>query len=152
MKEFVTNYKLNLYDCHAHDTFAEYHTGLRQLFEVIRYNKDKTQLRRVMEENKEAYSNMDSATREMIEVMTHVKLSGNKTTEQGEERYNMIKAFEDYRLEGKIEGILELLEELGRVPERIVELIKAEDDLNVLSKWHKSAAKTASIEEFEAYM
>ena len=41
MKEFVTNYKLNLYDCHEHDTFDEYHTGLRQLFEVIRYNKDK---------------------------------------------------------------------------------------------------------------
>lgn len=103
----------------------------------------------------EAYSNMDSATREIIEVMTHVKLSGNKTTEQGEERYNMIKAFEDYRLEGKIEGkiegILELLE-LGQVPERIVELIKSEDDLNVLSKWHKSAAKAASIEEFETNM
>lgn len=104
----------------------------------------------------EAYSNMDSATREIIEVMTHVKLSGNKTTEQGEERYNMIKAFEDYRLEGKIEGkiegILELLEELGQVPERIVELIKSEDDLNVLSKWLKSAAKAASIEEFETNM
>lgn len=34
MKEFVSNYKLNLYDCHEHDTFDEYHTGLRQLFEV----------------------------------------------------------------------------------------------------------------------
>lgn len=151
-KRYVTNYKLNLYDCHAHDTFDEYHTGLRQLFEVIRYNKDKEQLKRVMEENEEAYSNLDGATREIIEVMTHVKISENKSTEQGEERYSMIKAFEDYRLEGKIEGILELLEELGQVPERIVEFIKAEDDLNVLSKWHKSAAKAASIEEFEANM
>ena len=157
MKEFVTNYKLNLYDCHEHDTFDEYHTGLRQLFEVIRYNKDKERLQRVVEENREAYINMDSDTIEMIEVMTGRKhLGQHKTMKNGKERYNMIKAFEDYRLEGKIEGkiegILELLEELGQVPERIVELIKSEDDSSVLSGWLKSAAKAASIEEFEANM
>lgn len=76
--------------------------------------------------------------------------------ENGKERYNMCKAFEDYRLEGKLEGkmeaILELLEELGQVPQRIVELIRTEDNPNVLSKWHKSAAKAESIAEFEANM
>ena len=30
----------------------------------------------------------------MNEVMTHVKLLGNKTTEQGEKRYSMIQEFE----------------------------------------------------------
>ena len=157
MKEFVTNYKLNLYDCHEHDTFEEYHTGLRQLFEVIRYNKDRNQLQRIMEENREAYINIDVDTREMFEVMAGVKLSEEyNTIENGKERYNMIKAFEDMRLEGKIEGkiedILEILGEYGQVPPRIVELIKAEDRLDVLSKWHKSAAKAESIAEFEASM
>ncbi|MCM1263262.1 MAG: Rpn family recombination-promoting nuclease/putative transposase [Butyrivibrio sp.] len=28
LKEYVTNYKLNLYDCQEHDTFNEYRTGL----------------------------------------------------------------------------------------------------------------------------
>ena len=60
------------------------------------------------------------------------------------------------RNEGKIEGmvraILELLEEFGQVPQRIVELISAEDNLVVLSRWHKSAAKAGSIAEFEANM
>ena len=56
------------------------------------------------------------------------------------------------RLEGKIEDILELLEELGQVPQRIVGLIRAEDNLGVLSRWHKSAAKAGSIAEFEANM
>ena len=157
MKQYVTNYRLNLYDCHEHDTFEEYHTGLRQLFEVIRYNKDKEQLKKVIEENKEAYSNIDSGTREIIDVMTGVRISEeNKTTENGKERYNMIKAFEDMRLEGKIEGkiesIMELLEEFGQVPPRIVELIKAEDNPEILSRWHKSAAKAESIAEFEANM
>ena len=60
------------------------------------------------------------------------------------------------RNEGKIEGmiraILELLEELGQVPQRIVELITEENNMNVLSRWHKSAAKAGSIAEFEANM
>ena len=68
----------------------------------------------------------------------------------------MLKAFEDMRLEGKIEGgiesIMELLEEFGQVPPRIAELIQAEDNLNVLSRWFKAAAKAGSIAEFEANM
>ena len=56
------------------------------------------------------------------------------------------------RLESKIEDILELLEELGQVPQRIVGLIRAEDNLGVLSRWHKFAAKAGSIAEFEANM
>ena len=165
MKRFVTNYKLNLYDCHEHDTFDEYHTGLRQLFEVIRYCKDKERLSRIMDENREAYSNMDSETREMIGVMTgEIFPDQHKTMGDGEERYNMKSAFDDikaeYRREGKVEGkiegkiesILELLEELGQVPQRIVELIWAEDNQEVLSRWHKSAARASSIAEFEANM
>ena len=80
--------------------------------------------------------------------------------ENGQERYNMCKAFEDYRLEGKEEGrleskiedIMELLGELGQIPQRVVELIKAEDNPDILSRWHKSAAKATSIMEFEANM
>ena len=56
------------------------------------------------------------------------------------------------RLEGMVDAILELLEELGQVPQRIVELLGAEDNLDVLSRWHKSAAKARSIAESEANM
>ena len=56
------------------------------------------------------------------------------------------------RLESRIEDILELLEELGQVPRRIAGLIRAEDNLSVLSRWHKSAARAGSIAEFEANM
>ena len=56
------------------------------------------------------------------------------------------------RLESRIEDILELLGELGQVPQRIVELISVEENLSVLSRWHKSAARARSIAEFEANM
>ena len=124
---------------------------------TIRYGNDKEQLRKVMEENKEAYINMDSETRELIEVMTGKKhLHQYKTIENGKERFNMLKAFEDMKAEGKIEGkiesILELLEEFGQIPLRVVEVVNAEDNPDVLSKWLKSAAKATSIAEFEANM
>ncbi len=79
-KEYVTNYKINLYDCHEHDTFDEYHTGLRQLFEMVRYAKDKEQLGRVIEEK------------------------GAGAMENGVKRYNVCKAWEDQRLDGIEEG------------------------------------------------
>lgn len=105
LKEFVSNYRLNLYDCHEHDTFDEYHTGLRQLFETVRYGRDKKQLKRIIEESKEAYNNIDSDTRELLEVIAKVKIPEEyKVVKNGEERFEMCKAFEDYRLEGRLEG------------------------------------------------
>ena len=74
MKDFVTNYKLNLYDCHEHDTFDEYHTGLRQLFEVVRYSQDKEKLKEIVEKNREAYSRIDSETRDLREVVAKVRI------------------------------------------------------------------------------
>lgn len=59
---------------------------------------------------------------------------------------------EQGRIESKIESIMELLEEFGQVPQRIVELINSQDNMEVLSRWLKSAAKAKSITEFEANM
>lgn len=44
--------------------------------------------------------------------------------------------------------MLELLEELGPVPEKVREQIMKEQDLPTLSKWHKAAAKAGSVECF----
>lgn len=56
------------------------------------------------------------------------------------------------KIEGKIEDILELLEELGKIPAKIARHIRQERDLMVLARWHKCAAAAASIAEFEAKM
>lgn len=106
LKAYVTNYKLNLYDCHEHDTFDEYQTGLRQIFETLRYAKDKEKLGRILAENHAAYSGIDADTRELLSVVANVKIPETcKVMKDGEERYDMCKAFEDMRLEGVEEGI-----------------------------------------------
>lgn len=112
MKKYVTNYRLNLYDCHEHDTFDEYHSGLRQLFEVVRYSKEEEVLGSIIEQNREFYNRMDSDTRELIEVVAGVNISeeyamlekGAETMETGEKRYKVCKAWEDHRLRGIEEG------------------------------------------------
>ena len=51
-------------------------------------------------------------------------------------------------INGKIESVLELLEDKGEVPEKVKAEILAETDLEVLKKWLRLAAKSETIEEF----
>ena len=63
-----------------------------------------------MEENKEAYNSIDRDTREVLEVVAKVKIPEEyKVMKDGEERFEMCKAFEDYKLEGKLEQLVELI-------------------------------------------
>lgn len=57
--------------------------------------------------------------------------------------------YEDGELAGKAEFVLELLEEFGPVPDDIRDVIKTQDDLEILKTWHKAAAKADSIEEWK---
>ena len=51
--------------------------------------------------------------------------------------------------QGKAEDILQLLEDLGEIPDALKVRIQKETDLQVLSRWLKAAAKAKSIAEFE---
>lgn len=51
-------------------------------------------------------------------------------------------------INGKIEAVLELLEDKGEVPEKVKTEIFAETNLEVLKKWLRLAAKSETIEEF----
>ena len=53
---------------------------------------------------------------------------------------------------GKADAILELLEDIGTIPEEIRERIHNEKDIKVLNGWLKQAAKAESIDEFVSKM
>ena len=59
---------------------------------------------------------------------------------------------EEGRAEGVAGAILELLSELGPIPENIKDFIQSEKDLAVLSLWLKKAAKCKTIEEFKDFL
>lgn len=52
------------------------------------------------------------------------------------------------REKGKAEAVLELLEDLGSIPKEVYDRITGESDLNVLTRWHKAAARAESMESF----
>lgn len=54
--------------------------------------------------------------------------------------------------EGKAEAVLELLEDLGTVPQELKKIILEQSDLDVLRRWLKLAAKAETIEEFKEKM
>lgn len=80
--------------------------------------------------------------------------------EENEEEMDMCQALQDMVMEGKIEGkaegkresVLELLGELGQIPEELADQILAESDLDILSKWIKLAGKVHTVEEFSNKM
>lgn len=140
MKAYVTNYRLNLYDCHEHDTFDEYHTGLRQIFEMVRYGRDKEQVKRIIAENPEAYDNIDDDTRELLEVITKMKIP-RKEKNMGEKEggFSMLKGFEDCRLEARMEGRME-----GKIEGRKEHLVQL-----VCKKLQKNKPADVIAEELE---
>ena len=56
------------------------------------------------------------------------------------------------KAEGKAENILELLWEIGAVPQELQKRIMNEKDLTVLTKWNKLAAKSDTIDDFVSKM
>lgn len=83
------------------------------------------------------------------------EVSAMSIFEYDEEKHMRLVREEGYMdglTRGKTEAILELLTELGTVPEGIIQNIKTEKNTATLSKWLKLAAKVRSVEEFVAKM
>lgn len=57
-----------------------------------------------MEANREAYSHLDSDTKELLEVVAKVKIKEEQGMEKEEKKYDLCKAFVDMKLEGIEEG------------------------------------------------
>ena len=65
------------------------------------------------------------------------------------EAYDVQETRRISKAEGKAESILELLEDLGEIPEELKEKVMSQRNMEVLKKWHKIAAKVESLEKFE---
>ena len=87
----------------------------------------------------------DGFVRRLQESVRQVRAS----REMGERYMWLELALRDERIAGKAEGILDLLEDLGEVPESLRERILSIRDGRVLQKLLKIAARADSIEAFE---
>lgn len=86
----------------------------------------------------------DTYVKELQNAVRHIK-----TSREMEGRYMIFEEMmRDEYAAGKIDAILELLEEAGDVSEELKAKIASVSDLKVLSKWLRLAAKAETIEQF----
>lgn len=77
-----------------------------------------------------------------------------KSSREMEERYMLFEELlkserKEGKIEERIETIMELLADLGPLPEALKERLENETDMSRLKAWFKLAAKAESIEQFE---
>ena len=90
----------------------------------------------------------DAATKEIDGYVDSVK--SDPTVKEG--LMTLGEHFDWERQERQREDILVLLEDLGTVPEVIIERLEETTDSSELSRLHKAAARAGSMDEFEAAM
>ena len=78
---------------------------------------------------------------------TDIEVQREEAMEEG-----FTKGITKGKIEDRIDSILELLEDYGTVPEKILNQIHQEKDIDTLRKWHKLAAKVTSLEDFISQM
>ena len=110
LKPFVNDFKLNLFDYHEYKNFDMFKTANRFLFEALSCGKDLKKMRRVLKENL-SYKELDVYTAKAIAGILKLKINLDevaRTNEEGEVVYDMCKAFDDYKEEGRREGELKM--------------------------------------------
>ena len=73
--------------------------------------------------------------------------------QDGKVGFAYMKSFEreqKVRTESRVADIIELLSDLGPIPEKLRNKIQTEKNMDVLAVWLKAAAKSNSLEEFES--
>ena len=111
LAQFVPNYTLNILSPAEIMEPEKFKSSLQQALQVIKYSNDKDKLREVVNADPK-FRKIDLTTAKMLSFNTNYKL-----TDKLEGGYvNMCKAFDDIKLEGKMEernsGILKMISTL----------------------------------------
>lgn len=164
LRDKVNDYRIYLCEVRKFGNTDVFKTDVKQVFDCLRYAGDPDKLYELTVKDP-AYRAMEPDTYDVIAEYTKTnELMKVKSYGEKEGRVDMCNAIKELIERGRREGIeqgveqgminaiTELLEDLGQIPQRIMELLQAQDDPAVLSRWHKLAARAGSMEEFEQNM
>ena len=113
IKPFVNDFKINLFDYHNYKDFSMFKTENRLLFEMLANARDKKKMLGVLRRHTHA-GEVDEASAKAILGILNVKIDLAKILkkdETGREVYDMCKAFEDYKEDGRKLGLKQGREE-----------------------------------------
>lgn len=158
LRQYLPDYKINLVAVDRVEDTNVFDSCLQQIFDMIKFRKDKKKLYGYVKENRERLERMDGVElAALLVVMGEQKRLARMLEEKGEE-FKVCKAIddliEDGREEGRILGmaasVIDLLESVGAVTDELQKWILAQREQEVLKKWLRIAAKSDSIEAFRA--
>ena len=133
LEPYISNYKMNLFDYHDCGDFSIFKTENRILFEMLSCSQDKRAMRKLLEEKRNQYKNVDGATIRTIFDIIGIKYS-SKICAKIEEEEDMCRAWdemmEDERRAGREKGI---------------SLARTEDIRNIMDSLKVSALQAMSI-------
>lgn len=103
LKPYISNYQLNLFDYHKYDSFEFFQGEERVLFEVLSCANNKDKMYQILKENGPIEQDTAMLLSELInvkEIQEYLVVD-----EEGKEKVDMCRAFEDFKEEGREEGI-----------------------------------------------
>ena len=110
MEPYITNYKMNLFDYHEHEDFSFFKTENRLFFETLACADSKRKIKKIFEEKRNEYKNLDENT-----LMLLCDLMGLKNKqivkEKIKEDKELCKAIEELENDARKEGIEEGIKE-----------------------------------------
>ena len=125
LRRYVPDYKLNLIVPHEITDFDKFKTSLGMVLEVIKYASDESAMEKLFNENPK-FDHMEVEAVRAINTFTRFNVSIN----DNEEELNMGNAWEDHRLSGVREGLLE-----GKQEGTVLKLIEI-----TIKKFHKGCS------------
>ncbi len=141
IKPFVTNYRINLFDYHEHEDFKVFQTENRELFEMLSCAKNKKKMNELLNSNIR-YRKMDSKVAKNIATIIGQELKLEKETEV----IDMCQAWDDWREEGRCEGI-----EIGRCDTKLEDIRNIMENFNVTVSQAMNCLKIPEVEK-EKYL
>lgn len=157
LRRLIPEYSLHFLDLTRFEHFEYFKTELRPLLELYQKRNYKEKFIEYLKDYKNCM-NMDDESWYLLSNLTHSKdirrLIREKQRREGND--GMCRALEEWKADCKIEGkieakaedIIELLEDYGEVSDELKSNIFLQNDLTLLKRWHKLAARAGSIEEF----
>ena len=106
IKPFVNDFKINLFDYHNYKDFSMFRTENRLLFEMLSNAKNKKKMLEVLRRHTHS-GEVDEVSAKAILGILNVKIDLAKIVKKdgtGREVYDMCKAFEDYKEDGRQKG------------------------------------------------
>lgn len=158
LREKISNYQIHIIEVRKLKDTNIFQTDVKQVFDFIRFSKDKQKLRELLDQDN-AYQMLDEDAYDMVAAYVgeeEVMLKRKEKYKKGG-KVNMCQGLREWladermegRAEGKAEAIVELLSECGPITEDLKGIIMKEKDIETLRTWLKLAAGADSVREFE---